>query len=376
MSFEKYITKNGKKFRLGYTTGTTTAGAAKAAAKILLKEKAVAKVVIDTPAGIAVEMEVEDCYYSSDLARAAVVKDAGDDPDQTDGIKIIAELKRIKQDRSIAESQVFIKGAEGIGRVRKPGLQLEIGEAAINPVPREMIREAIREVFPENNIFEVEISAPAGVEIARKTFNPKLGIEGGISILGTSGIVEPMSETAYKESLAVELKQAVALGHKKLALVFGNHGKKRAAALGFEEETIIRMSNFVGFMLEEAKELELEEIIIIGHIGKIVKVAGGIFNTHSKIADARREIIAAYTALKGVEKEIIEEIFNLNTAEETADYLINQQLISVLTDLAEAVVEKVETKVENKIKCRAIIFTLNRGIVAYSQGLEEEFNLE
>lgn len=370
MAFERYITKGGKKYRLGYTTGTTAAGAAKAAAEMLCRQETVKKVLIETPAEIEVEMEVEDCFYSQDLARAAVVKDAGDDPDQTDGIKITVELKRIKTDKALAESKVIIKAGEGIGQVTKPGLQLDIGQAAVNPVPREMIKKAVRDIFPKNNVLEVLISAPAGVEIARKTFNPKLGIEGGISILGTSGIVEPMSESAYKESLAVELRQAAALGYKKIILVFGNYGKKEALAAGFKEEQIIRMSNFVGFMLAEVDELEIDEIIMVGHIGKIVKVAGGIFNTHSKLADGRREIIAAHAALAGAEQKVIEAIFAINTAEEAVEYLLAHKLEKVLQNICEAVVSKVEAKLEKKIKCKSVIFTLNQGIVALSREAE------
>ncbi|TDO92179.1 cobalt-precorrin 5B C1-methyltransferase [Halanaerobium saccharolyticum] len=376
MAFERYITKGGKKYRLGYTTGTTAAGAAKAAAEMLCRQKTVKKVLIETPAEIEVEMEVEDCFYSQELARAAVVKDAGDDPDQTDGIKITVELKRIKIDKALVESKVIIKAGEGIGRVTKPGLQLDIGQAAVNPVPREMIKKAVRDIFPKNNVLEVLISAPAGVEIARKTFNPKLGIKGGISILGTSGIVEPMSESAYKESLAVELRQAAALGYKKIILVFGNYGKKEALAAGFKEEQIIRMSNFVGFMLAEVDQLEIDEIIMVGHIGKIVKVAGGIFNTHSKVADGRREIIAAHAALAGAEQKVIEAIFSINTAEEAVDYLLAHKLEKVLQNICEAVVSKVEAKLEKKIKCKSVIFTLNQGIVALSREAEEDFDFE
>ncbi|RCW50434.1 MULTISPECIES: cobalt-precorrin-5B (C(1))-methyltransferase CbiD [unclassified Halanaerobium] len=376
MAFERYITKGGKKYRLGYTTGTTAAGAVKAAALMLLEQKTVNKIIIKTPAEIEVEMETQDCFYSTDLARAAVVKDAGDDPDQTDGIKITVELKRIKFDKTLNKSKVILKGGKGVGKVTKPGLQLDVGQAAINPEPRKMIKKAVRDIFPENNIFEVHISAPAGVEIAKKTFNPKLGIKGGISILGTTGIVEPMSESAYKESLAVELRQAAALGYKKLIFVFGNHGKKRALKAGFKEEQIIRMSNFVGFMLTELKELKIDEIVMVGHIGKIVKVAGGIFNTHSKLADGRREIIAAHAALTGAEQKIIEDIFAINTAEEAAEFLLAHNLESVLQNISEAVVSKVEAKLENKIKCKAVIFTLNQGIVALSKEAEEDFNFE
>lgn len=376
MSFEQYIEKGGKKYRLGYTTGTTTAGAAKAAAEMLLAQKKIQQVVINTPAGIAVEMDVLDCFYTADKARAAIIKDAGDDPDQTDGLKITVDLKLLKKDISKKETEVIIKAGCGIGKITKPGLKMDIGQAAVNPEPRKMIKKAVQSVFPLNHRFELTISAPGAVEIAKKTFNPKLGIKGGISILGTTGIVEPMSESAYKDSLAIELKQAVALKQKKLIFVFGNHGKKIALKAGFKEERIIRMSNFVGFMLVEAKDLNLDEIIILGHIGKIVKVAGGIFNTHSKKADARKEIIAAHAALLGAKQQNIKDIFAANTAEEIAAYLLENNMQSVLDQLAAAVVQKTEEKLENKIKTEAVIFSLKQGIIALTQGAKEDFDFE
>lgn len=376
MAFNQYIKKGGREYRLGYTTGTTAAGAAKAAAQMLAGQIQVKEVFIDTPAGIRVEMKVVAAAFAENKASASIIKDAGDDPDVTDGLKITAEVKRIKKNNEIKKTELLITGGEGIGKVTKPGLQLDIGQAAINPVPREMIKKAVLDILPEHNQLEVIISAPKALEIAAKTFNPKLGIKGGISILGNTGIVEPMSESAYKDSLALELKQGFSLGIKKFVFVFGNHGKNKALELGFDSKQIIRMSNFVGFMLEQAAEFKIEEIIIIGHIGKIVKIAGGIFNTHSKIADARREILAAHAALIGAEEKIIKNIFDLNTAEEAADYLLSKNLEQVLNNIAEAVAVKTAERLENKIKVKAVVFSFKQGIIALSKDAEEDFEIE
>lgn len=376
MAFNQYIKKGGREYRLGYTTGTTAAGAAKAAAQMLAGQLQVKEVFIDTPAGIRVEMKVVAAAFAENKASASIIKDAGDDPDVTDGLKITAEVKRIKKNNEIKKTELLITGGEGIGKVTKPGLQLDIGQAAINPVPREMIKKAVLDILPEHNQLEVIVSAPKALEIAAKTFNPKLGIKGGISILGNTGIVEPMSESAYKDSLALELKQGFSLGIKKFVFVFGNHGKNKALELGFDSKQIIRMSNFVGFMLEQAAEFKIEEIIIIGHIGKIVKIAGGIFNTHSKIADARREILAAHAALIGAEQKIIKNIFDLNTAEEAADYLLSKNLEQVLNNIAEAVAVKTAERLENKIKVKAVVFSFNQGIIALSKDAEEDFEIE
>ncbi|ADQ15614.1 cobalt-precorrin-5B (C(1))-methyltransferase CbiD [Halanaerobium hydrogeniformans] len=376
MTFEKYITKGGKKYRLGYTTGTAAAGAAKAAALMLLNQEQVSQVVINTPYGLQVEMDVFDAEYNPERAQAAVVKDAGDDPDVTDGLKIYVLLERLNYDKDLGESIINIAAGEGVGIVTKKGLQLPVGSAAVNPTPRKMLKKAVREVFPQKNKFKLTISVPGGKEVAEKTFNPRLGIKGGISILGSSGIVEPMSESAYKESLAVELKQSAALGEKKLYFVFGNNGRDRLLELGKREEQIIRMSNFVGFMLEQSSGLDLEEIIIFGHIGKIVKVAGGIFNTHSKKADGRKEIIAAHAALSGANQQIIKDIFAQNTAEESAAYLIKKEMKYVLNSIVEAVALRAAEKIDKEIELNAAIFTFKDGIIAVSKGAEEDFDFE
>lgn len=369
MTFEKYIEKDGKRYRMGYTTGSAAAAAARAAVQMLYNRQVIKKTKIITPADIELELEVIDQKLENNWGQAAVTKDAGDDPDVTDGLKVYAVVEKID------ENNILIKGGNGVGKITKPGLSLPVGEAAINPVPRKMIKKAVREFLPEGEGVRVTIKIPEGKKVAEKTFNPKLGIKGGISVLGTTGIVEPMSESAYKESLAVELKQAVAMGEKELIFVFGNYGKKLAAELGYKKEAVIRMSNFVGYMLDQTKELEIDSILMIGHIGKIVKVAGGIYNTHSKKADGRKEIIAAYTALFGAGQDVIRKIFAANTAEEAANILLKYDLKPVFDLLAERVTNKVKDRLENKLKVSSIIFSLKEGILG-SYGLKEGMNYE
>lgn len=368
MSFEKYIEKGGRKYRLGFTTGSAAAGAARAAAEKLFNNQTKETVVVETPSGNRLELNPVNIEADKRYARAAVIKDAGDDPDVTDGIKIYARVE-IKSGSSIS-----IEGGRGVGKVTKPGLAVAVGKAAINPVPREMINRAVREVVPEGQGVKVIIEIPRGQEIAEKTFNPDLGITGGLSVLGTTGIVEPMSESAYKESLALSLKQAVELGHKKLVLVFGNHGKKLAVNSGFNEKAVIRMSNFVGYMLDQCLQLDIDRVLMLGHIGKIVKVAGGIYNTHSKTADARREIIAACTGLYGAEQELIEKIFTANTAEEAANILLKNDLSGVFDLIAARVVTRINQRTDNRFAAASLIFSLEKGILG-SHGLEKEINL-
>lgn len=369
MNFESYTVKNGKKYRKGYTTGSAAAGAAKAAAKILFTDEKITKINIDTPANIKLELDLEDIEIGQDYVQTAIKKDAGDDPDVTDGLHIYACVKEIDK------KSIILEGGTGVGEVTKPGLPIEVGKAAINPVPRKMIKEEVGKVLPPGKGVKVIIKIPKGKKAAEKTFNPKLGIKGGISILGTTGIVEPMSESAYKESLALELRQSIAMGEEKIVLVFGNHGKRLAKKLGYKEKSVIRMSNFVAYMLAECVRLEVKEIIMIGHMGKMVKVAGGIFNTHSKMADARKEIIAAHTAYCGGSQSLIEKIFAVNTAEEAADLLLKENMNEVLSRLAKQVVDRVKDYVDNEIDVKSLIFSLENGVVS-SCGLQIEEDLK
>lgn len=366
MTFKKYIKKGGKKYRLGYTTGTAAAGAAKAAAELLFKDKSPETVSILTPAGIDVELNVNNYSLRNKTALASVNKDGGDDKDITDGLEISIKLKEIQQ------NQIIIKAGKGVGIVTKPGLVVDVGQPAVNPTPRKMIKNALSSYLKPGQGLEVEIIVPEGEEAAAKTFNPDLGIEGGISIIGTTGIVEPMSESAYKESLALKLKQATSTGREQLVFVFGNHGKDRALKMGYEEEGIIRMSNFVGYMLDETSELELNKILIIGHVGKIIKIAGGIFNTHSKVADSRREIIAAYAALDGASQETIGRVMAANTAEAAADYIIDAGNGKLFNKLADKIRDKIKGRLEQDISIDTMIYTFENGFIGYSENLRKD----
>ncbi|MBF8436180.1 cobalamin biosynthesis protein CbiD [Halanaerobiaceae bacterium Z-7014] len=366
MAFNKYIKKAGKEYRLGYTTGTAAAGAAKAAAKLLFKNEKDRTIIIPTPAGIDVELDILNYILNDKSALASVKKDGGDDKDITDGLEIIAKIKEIEQ------NEIIIKGGKGVGTVTKPGLAVDVGQPAINPVPRKMIKKAIKDYLKPGSGLEVEIIVPEGEKAAAKTFNPDLGIEGGISIIGTTGIVEPMSESAYKESLALKLKQAAESGREKLVFVFGNHGKNKAFELGYQEDEIIRMSNFVGYILDEANDLELKQILIIGHIGKIIKIAGGIFNTHSKVADGRREIIAAQAALNGASQGIIDRIMQANTAEEIAADMIATGNSEIFNQLADKIRDKIKTRLEKNISVDTMIYTFEAGFIGCSEGLRKD----
>lgn len=356
----KYVIKDGKKMRYGYTTGSCAAAAAKAATYMALKRTRISNIEIDTPKGWRLVLDVLGVEFLKDGSVTCYVKkDAGDDPDITNGILIGANVK-ITDD-----PKIVIKRGKGVGIVTKPGLYIPVGEPAINPVPLKMIKYEITSILPENNGAVVTISVPEGESIANKTFNPKLGILEGISILGTSGIVEPMSAEAFKESLALELKVLMQKGIHKVVLVPGNYGEDVACNYyKISKDYIVKTSNFIGFMLDRCIEANIKKVILIGHIGKLVKTSAGIFNTHSRVADARFETIGANLALLGASKEIIEEIFDCITVEGAVG-IINkhgyQNIYDILCSKAE---KRCNEFTKGLLEVGVIMFSMGKGVLA------------
>lgn len=303
---EQYIEKDGKRLRLGYTTGSCAAAAAKAAAWMLLTGMRRERISLLTPKGIQLDLDVKDIRMTETAVSCAIEKDSGDDPDVTKGTLIFATVSRSEN------ADIFIDGGEGIGRVTKRGLNQPVGNAAINSVPRQMIRENVEEVcrlVDYRGGLSVVISAPEGAALAKKTFNPRLGIEGGISILGTTGIVEPMSEQALVDTIRVELKQRRANGAEYVLLVPGNYGSDFIRnELGIDPSVAVQTSNFIGDSLDMCLELGFKGVLLIGHIGKLVKIAGGMFNTHSKYGDCRMDIMTAQAAACGLSPRAAQEM--------------------------------------------------------------------
>lgn len=312
---EQYVYKDQKKMRMGYTTGSCAAAAAAAATRMLLCDTQVQEVTLGTPKGIVLNLEIIDTVKTPDYVRCGVQKDAGDDPDVTDGVVVYAVASKTM------EPGIVIEGGIGVGRVTKLGLDQPVGAAAINHVPREMIRAEVDRVLRELSQVDFGISIvieiPQGVELAASTFNPRLGIEGGISVLGTSGIVEPMSEDAIRESIRAELSIHRAAGEKTIYVVPGNYGLDFVKAeFSLTESDVIKCSNYIGDTIDMAVTLGFEKMILIGHIGKLVKLSGGIMNTHSRMADCRMELLAVHALRAGVESNVIRQVLEAVTVDE------------------------------------------------------------
>lgn len=334
MSNRELLSDSGDFLKTGFTTGSCATAAASAAVKILermvITEKPNIQEIV-LPNGATIEIPIERVEINTDgSVTGVVVKDAGDDQDVTDGLEIHATVKW-----SLISERICITGGEGVGTVTREGLQTPVGSSAINPTPLKMIEDNVRRLMTEVRGIDIEISVPKGREIAKKTFNERLGIVGGISIIGTSGIVRPMSEESFKDSIYVELKQKYALGVRTLYLVPGMHGEKFAHAnFSVDEQNIVHMSNFIGFTLRAAEKLGFMRLIIVGHVGKLIKLAGGIFNTHSKVADGKSHIMAAHLALLGAPQKFVKEIYEANTTDEMADKLFGTTYFYAFDDIA------------------------------------------
>lgn len=371
---EEYQFSQGKNLRCGYTTGSCATAAAKAAATMLLTGEPVATVRIDTPKGIMLnleplEIEVQDQYVS-----CAIRKDSGDDPDDTNGILVFAKVEKV------AEPGVHIEGGVGVGRVTKPGLACAVGGPAINPTPRRMITTEVTSVMEEAGYaggLLVTISIPEGVEIAKKTFNPRLGIVGGLSVLGTSGIVEPMSEKALIETMYVEMRAQKARGNKNLLVFFGNYGEDFTRdVMKLDLEGAVTCSNFVGELLDYAVFLGFETLLLIGHSGKLVKLAQGVMNTHSKYADCRTELFALQAMLHGASIEVGQELYHCLTTDEVTKILKREELFEpVMEKVTERIDFYMQHRVHGKIKTAAFMFSNVYGILGKTKDAEELIQL-
>ena len=356
----------GQALRRGWTTGTCAAAAAEAAALLLLTGRAPAELRLETPGGLTFTLPVEQPHIDGDAAVCTVRKDAGDDPDITNGVGISATVCR-------AEPGVAIDGGAGVGRVTRPGLAMPVGAAAINPGPRAQITAALARAARACGYtggFSVIISAENGEELAKQTYNGHLGVVGGLSILGTSGIVEPMSEKALVDTILLELDSLYAGGQRTAFLCPGNYGADFARdTLGLDLEKAVKCSNFIGEALDHAVFRGFDDILLVGHAGKLVKLAAGVMNTHSAVADGRQEIFTAHAALCGAGRDTLEGLMQAVSVDACIELLDRENLRGPVLARIESEIEKrLALRLRNRAKVEFILFTAKYGILAQSPG--------
>lgn len=369
--------------RWGYTTGSCAAAASQRAAALAFGMVFTAQdpIFLQTPKGIGLSLEMAEWEAGEHWARCAVKKDSGDDPDITNGILIHAKATVLSPDRGTAVKgttgeistmlteagpQIILAAGMGIGRVTKPGLACAVGEPAINPVPRKMILQELGTLCEELEFWgtlRIELSVPEGTALAQKTYNPRLGIAGGISILGTSGIVEPMSEQALIDTIKVEMNMRKAEGAEYLLITPGNYGETFLQAhYQLKPTASVKCSNFIGETLDYAEQSGFKGVLLVGHIGKLIKAAAGIMNTHSKYGDARMEILGVHAALAGASREWIVRLFSCNTTEQAIDLLDEAGLRQ---ETLQSVLSKLEfhlkERTHHQLEVGAVIFSNQYG---------------
>ena len=383
---DKYIIKNNKRLRYGYTTGSCAAGATRGAVRMLLSGASLSEVELQTPKGITLNLQLHDITRGETHVSCAVQKDAGDDPDTTNGILVYAKVEKISAEAAkniidnqntdskkvIIHSSIILDGGVGVGRVTKPGLSQKVGEAAINPVPKAMILREAEEAAQEydyEGYLKITIYVPEGEEISKKTFNPRLGIMGGISILGTSGIVEPMSERALIASIQVEMKQHFCQGENYILVTPGNYGAdylREHMTIPFENN--IKCSNYVGETIDMAIDMGVKGILFVAHIGKFVKVAAGIMNTHSHCADGRMEVLCASAIRAGGTLECAREILEAGTTDEALAVI---DRYGILKQTMAIVMEKIQFYLDHRsyeqILLGAVVFSNVYGLLGQTR---------
>lgn len=357
--------------RIGFTTGSSAAAAAKAAAYMLLTGKEKSSISIITPKQIIFNAEIVDINRSENSVSCAVIKDGGDDPDITTGAHIVATVSYAED----IETGILIDGGVGVGRVTKPGLDQSVGNAAINHVPREMITKEVSDVMrlcDYKGGLRVIISVPEGEELALKTFNPRLGIVGGISILGTSGIVEPMSTKALLDTIRIELNQKKALNYSIVAVSPGNYGLDfMKQTYDYDLDKSVKCSNFIGDTIDMAAELGFKKMLLTGHIGKLIKVSGGIMNTHSKEGDCRMELLSAACIKSGGSAKTAIKILDSVTTEEGVRILEEENILDkTMNYVMDKIMFFLNKRGNGKIKIECMMYANQFGLLAKSENAD------
>lgn len=365
---EKYVSKGSKKLRCGFTTGTCAAAASAGAARMLLSGKVIENITVITPSGNSVTVGLTDIKKENDYVSCAVQKDSGDDPDVTDKILVYSTV-------SYEKSGITVDGGEGVGRVTKKGLKQQIGEAAINPVPRKMIEEQLKTAAADYSYdggLKAVISVPMGTQIAKKTFNPRLGIEGGISILGTTGIVEPMSEQALIDTISVELDVRKAQNEEFVIVTPGNYGQDFLRDnLGIAVDKCVKCSNFIGDTIDMCIEKGFKSMLLVGHIGKLSKLGCTIYNTHSRYADGRMEAFALCAALSGAEREVLENILGCITTDAALEILKKESIFDETIKMLEKRIDRsLKLRAKGSIEIGMITFSEEYGILCKTENAD------
>ncbi|MDH3313502.1 MAG: cobalt-precorrin-5B (C(1))-methyltransferase [Nitrosopumilus sp.] len=351
------------KLKTGYTTGSSATAAAKAALLLILGQKKIENVEILLPKRSFIKIPVYSCEFESDKAKCSVIKDGGDDPDVTHGAEIIVEL-------SLTEkiNQIEIDGGEGVGIVTKPGLGLEINKPAINPVPKRMIIENLREVGKQILLekgIKVVISVPKGRELGPKTDNPRLGIVNGISILGTSGIVIPFSTASYAASIRQNLDVAIAMGNDTVVLTTGGRSEDFAKKIvDLPEHCFVQMGDFSGYTIQQCAKKNIKKAYVVGFIGKLAKMAAGVKQTHVKGSKVDMNFLAELAKKVDAKENVIQSIKKANTARHVSEIILENNVKGFFELICSETHKHMRNHSEQKVPIDVILFDFDGNILS------------
>ena len=350
--------------KTGYTTGTTATVATKAALLALITGKPADKVTVSLPKNKTATLAIAWTRPEGDGVTCAAIKDGGDDPDVTHGAEICSTVSFGGD-----AGQISVDGGRGVGRVTKPGLGLEIGKAAINSTPMSMLVQAVKETAPEQlktQGIQVVISVPKGEELAKKTDNPRLGIMGGISILGTTGIVLPYSTASFAASIRQSLDVAIAMGADTAVLTTGGRSEDFAKELfrDLPEHSFVQMGDFSGYSVKQCADKNMRKVIIAGFIGKLTKMAMGVKQTHVRGSHVNMEFMAQLAEQCGAPASVISEIKQANTARHAGEVVVRHNVAGYFDLLCKKVFEQMRDHSKSKLDLEIIMFEFDGRILA------------
>ncbi len=354
--------KSREKLRTGFTTGTAAAASAKAAILSIINQKKIDSVKVTLPKNNEIQIKINSCEFSSSIGKCSVIKDGGDDPDVTHGAEILVELSLTSE-----LNKIEIDGGEGVGIVTKPGLGLEINKAAINPTPKKMITENIREVADDilkNNGIKIVISVPNGKELAKKTDNPRLGIVGGISILGTTGIVIPYSTASFAASVRQNLDVSLAMGNDTVVLTTGGRSEDFSKKIvDLPEHSFVQMGDFAGYTIQQCAKKRIKKAYIAGFIGKLAKMAAGVKQTHVKGSKVDTNFLSELAKSCKANENVINQIKMANSARHVQD-IINENHVDGFFDLVcSKVYKQMRKHSEEKVPIEVILFDFDGSVL-------------
>ena len=351
-----------KKLRTGFTTGTASTASSIACILAIINQKKIDSVEVTLPKGNTIPIKIHSCEFSDTKAKCSVIKDGGDDPDVTHKAEIVVDLSLTKN-----VNQIEIGGGEGVGIVTKPGLGLEINQPAINPTPKKMILENVTTVAKnilQKNGIKIIISVPKGKELATKTDNPRLGILGGISILGTSGIVIPYSTASFAASVRQNLDVSLAMGNDTVVLTTGGRSEEFAKKIvDLPEHSFVQMGDFAGYTIQQCAKKEIKKAYVAGFIGKLAKIAAGVKQTHVKGSKVDTNFLAGIASRCNANQEVCEQVTKANSARHVKEIIQENKIEGFFDEVCSDVYKQMRTHSEEKVPIDVILFDFDGKIL-------------